>query len=402
MIIGKIKPARQRPFPKWPFYAEDEIKAAINVLQSGKVNYWTGEEGCLFEKEFAQYVGTKYAIALMNGTVTLEAALHSLGIGAGDEVITSNRSFVSSTSCIIWCGATPIFVDVDLDSQNITTETIEKAISTRTKAIIATHFAGWPCEMDSILALAKAYGLYVIEDCTQAIGASYKGRPVGSWGDVAAFSFSHDKIVSTGGEGGMISTNNEVIWEKIWALKDHGKSFKTVHFRAHAPGFRWLHESFGTNWRMTEMQAAIGRVQLKKISTWLAIRRRNAAILSHYLRRFPTFRVPHPSYDVIHAYYKYYVFIHGERLKKGWDRELIIRTLNEHGIPCCSGNRNEHDFKKAFVSAGLQQYVTTPSAKTLSETSLMFLVHPTLTEKDMQEIAVLIGDIAIEASLMDL
>src|SRR5208282_1519874 len=267
-------------FPSWPYFEADEIEAAASVLRSGKVNYWTGDLGRRFEDEFAAYVGCRHAVALSNGTVALELALHALGVGAEDEVITTSRTFIASASCAVMRGARPVLADVDRDSQNITAETIRAALSPRTKAIIAVHLAGWPCDMDPILRLAGERGLKVIEDCAQALGATYKGRPVGSMGDAAAFSFCQDKIMTTGGEGGMMTTHNEEVWKRAWSFKDHGKSYDAVHRRAHPPGFRWLHESFGTNWRMTEMQSAIGRVALRKVAAWVEIRRRNAAILT--------------------------------------------------------------------------------------------------------------------------
>ena len=270
-------PIGQRRFSSWPHYDEDEVTAAMRVLQSGRVNYWTGQEGRQFEQEYAALVGAKYAVALMNGSVALEASLVALGMAPGDEVVVTSRTFIASASCVIMRGGRPVMADVDPVSQNITAETIAAALTPRTKGIIAVHLAGWPCDMDPIMNLAREKGLWVVEDCAQANGAIYKGRQVGSMGDVAAFSFCQDKIITTGGEGGMVTTNRHDIWDKIWSYKDHGKSFDAVYYREHPPGFRWLHESFGTNWRMTEMQAAIGRVQLRKLPQWLTLRRRNAA-----------------------------------------------------------------------------------------------------------------------------
>jgi len=211
-------------FAPWPYFAPDEIEAAAAVLRSGNVNYWTGEEGRLFEREFAEFTGCKHAIAVANGSVALEATLRALGIGPGDEVITTSRTFIASASCAVAVGAQPVMADVDRDSQNITADSIRKVLSSRTKAIVPVHLAAWPCEMDPILKLAAEHGLKVVEDCAQAHGATYKGRPVGSMGDVAAFSFCQDKIMTTAGEGGMVTTNSDDLWEKMWAYKDHGKS----------------------------------------------------------------------------------------------------------------------------------------------------------------------------------
>jgi len=181
----------------WPIYERDEIEAVTHVLQSGKVNYWTGLEGRTFESEFAQHFGVEHAIALANGSVALELALHILGIGAGDEVIVTPRTFIASASSVVMRGATPVFAEVNQDSQNITADTIRSQITSRTRAIILVHHAGWPCCMDSILELAVEHDLKIVEDCAQAHAATYKGRPVGTFGDAAAFSFCQDKIMST-------------------------------------------------------------------------------------------------------------------------------------------------------------------------------------------------------------
>jgi dTDP-4-amino-4,6-dideoxygalactose transaminase len=372
-----------RCFSPWPYYAPDEIEAVASILRSGRVNYWTGEEGRRFETEYAAAVGSRYAVALANGTVALEAALHALGIGAGDDVVVTSRTFVASASCIALRGARPILADVDPESQNVTVETIGAALTAKTKAIIVVHLAGWPCDMDPIMEFARGKGLVVIEDCAQAHGAVYKGRQVGSLGDVAAFSFCQDKIITTGGEGGMLTTNSEEIWEKVWSYKDHGKSFDAVYHREHPEGFRWLHESFGTNWRMTEIQAAIGRIQLRKLPEWVRMRRRNARRLSECFAAIPALRVTIPPSHIEHAYYKYYVFVRPEALASGWNRNRIMNEITAQGVTCQSGSCSEIYLEKAFENKRLQPSRRLLVAKKLGETSLMFLVHPTLTESDM-------------------
>lgn len=374
-------------FPSWPYFEEDEIQAAMAPLQSGKVNYWTGQEGRLFEQEWAEFCGTRYAVAVANGTVALELALYALGIGPGDEVVVPSRTFIASASCAVMRGAKPVVADVDPVSQNLTAETVAAVLTPRTKAVVAVHLAGWPCDMDPLIELAREKGLYVIEDCAQAHGATYKGRPVGSFGDAAAFSFCQDKIMTTGGEGGMLTTNSREVWAKAWSYKDHGKSYDAVYHREHPPGFRWLHESFGTNWRMTEMQAAIGRVQLRKLPRWVEARWRNAAILTERFARLPALRVTVPPEDVGHAYYKYYVFVCPERLKSGWNRDRVMEAINAEGIPCFSGSCSEIYREKAFTDRGWGPPERLPVARELGETSLMFLVHPTLSEKDMRDTA---------------
>jgi dTDP-4-amino-4,6-dideoxygalactose transaminase len=367
------------PFAPWPYFEADEIEAATAVLRSGKVNYWTGQEGREFEREFAASVGAKYAVCLANGTVALELALQALGIGRGDEVITTSRTFIASASCVVMRGARPVCVDVDSDSQNITVETIRRAITPRTRAIIAVHLAGWPCDMDEIMQLAAEHDLRVIEDCAQAQGATYKGRPVGSLGHVAAFSFCQDKIMTTGGEGGMLTTSDPEVWERAWSFKDHGKSYDAVYHRQHEEGFRWLHESFGTNWRMTEMQSALGRVALTKIPRWVETRRRHADMLTSALSGVPGLRIPKVPDGVHHAYYKYYAFLRPETLRDGWDRNTVMQAINAEGVPCFVGSCSEIYLEKAFVAR--RKHPSLPVAKLLGKTSLMFLVHPTLSDQ---------------------
>jgi hypothetical protein len=369
----------------WPTHAQDEVDAVNQVLASGCTNYWTGSECREFEKEYARFVGTKYAIALMNGTVALEAALYALDIGPGDEVITTCRTFIASASCIVMRGATPVLADVDPVSQNMTAKTIEPCITPNTKAIIIVHLAGWPADMEAILKLADRYALRVIEDCAQAHGAVFRSKTVGSFGHVAAFSFCQDKIITTGGEGGMVTTNDELLWQKIWSFKDHGKSYTKVYHQQHPPGFRWLHDSFGTNWRMTEMQAAIGRCQLKKLPEWLRLRNRNARILTDTFINHPALEVTIPPNEVFHAYYKYYVYIRPEKLKKGWSRDRIMQEVTAFGVPCFVGSCSEIYLEKAFSKEKSSLLLPKAIAKKLGEISLMFLVHPTLTEEDIHK-----------------
>jgi dTDP-4-amino-4,6-dideoxygalactose transaminase len=368
---------------QWPCYAQDDIEAAARVLASGKVNYWTGEEGRKFETEFAAFAGCKHAVALANGSVALECALKALGVGPGDEVVTTSRTFIASASCVVAVGARPVFADVDRTSQNITAESIRAVLTPATKAIVAVHLAGWPCEMDAIMALAREHGLKVIEDCAQAHGATYKGRTAGSIGDIGAFSFCQDKIISTAGEGGMITLDSDEMYEKAWAYKDHGKSYGAVYRQTHGPGFRWLHESFGTNWRMTEIQSAIGRLQLRKLPRWVETRRIHAAMLAECFSELPGLRVTTPPEHMGHAYYKYYVFVRPEALRAGWSRDRILAEITARGVQCFSGSCSEIYLEKAFPPEWRPRE-RLAVARELGETSLMFLVHPTLTEEHIR------------------
>ncbi|WP_405120542.1 DegT/DnrJ/EryC1/StrS family aminotransferase [Pseudomonas leptonychotis] len=373
------------PFSPWPCFSEEEANAVRDVILSNKVNYWTGQECREFEKEFAACAGTEHAVALTNGTVALDVALQALGIGAGDEVVVTSRTFLASVSSIVNAGAIPVFADVDRESQNITSETIRAVLTSRTRAIICVHLAGWPCDMDSIMALAVEHDLKVIEDCAQAHGAHYKGRPVGSIGHVGAWSFCQDKIMTTGGEGGMVTTNDRELWLRMWSIKDHGKSWEAVYERQHAPGFRWLHESFGTNWRMMETQGVIGRIQLKRMVEWRARRIENAERIWAVAAQLSGLRVPHVPADIKHAAYKCYVFVESSALSEGWSRDRIMDEIILRGVPCFSGSCSEVYLEKAFDGTGWRPAKPLVNARELGETSLMFLVHPTLTVAEISK-----------------
>jgi dTDP-4-amino-4,6-dideoxygalactose transaminase len=372
-------------FSPWPSFTQEEADAVQNVLLSNKVNYWTGQEGREFEKEFATFCNSKYAVALGNGTLALDIALKAMNIGAGDEVITTPRTFLASASSIVTAGAKPVFADVDLNSQNITAKSIEAVLTDKTKAVIVVHLAGMPAEMDEIMALSAKHSFYVIEDCAQAHGAKYKGKSVGSIGHVGAWSFCQDKIMSTGGEGGMVTTNDETLWKTMWAYKDHGKSWDAIYNKEHPPGFRWLHESFGTNWRMTEMQAAIGRIQLTRMTSWTQSRQAYAKQLDEAASAFDMVRlVEVPEYSE-HAEYKHYMFIKPELLTNGWDRDRIVNEIVAAGVPCFQGSCAEVYLEKAFDNTGFRPENRLSNAVKLGETSLMFVVHPTLTQAEVDK-----------------
>ncbi len=371
------------PFSSWPNFTLEEAEAVSRVLLSNRVNYWTGTECRDFEREFAAWIGVKHAIALTNGTVALELALNALGIGPGDDVIVSPRSFIASASCAVTAGARPVFADVDLNSQNITADSIARVLTTRTRAIICVHHAGIPCEMDSIMALAYENGLKVIEDCAQAHGATYRGRTVGSIGHVGAWSFCQDKIMTTAGEGGMVTTNDRELWQRMWSYKDHGKDWAAVYERSHPPGFRWLHESFGTNWRMLEVQAAVGRIQLQRMPAWHSRRAMIAGHLTEFCRSLPALRVTEVPAYVTHAWYRFYLFVRPDRLKDGWSRNRIIAEINQLGVPCYQGTCPEIYLERAFDNTGYRPPAPLPNARVLGDTAIMLLVHPTLTDSEV-------------------
>ena len=388
------------PFSPWPSFSHEEADAVRDVILSNKVNYWTGQEARTFEKEFAAWSETEYAVALANGTVALDVAFKALGIGSGDEVIVTSRTFLASVSSIVNTGAVPVFADIDLDSQNITVETIRAVLTPRTRAIVCVHLAGWPCDMDPIMDLAAENGLKVIEDCAQAHGAFYKGRRVGSIGHIGAWSFCQDKIMTTGGEGGMVTTNDRELWSSMWSYKDHGKSWEAVYERQHAPGFRWLHESFGTNWRMLEVQAVIGRIQLRRMADWAARRSANAMRIWDAAGQVAGLRVPQIPAHITHAAYKCYVFVEPSSLKDGWNRDRILEMLVARGVPAFSGSCSEVYLEKAFDNTGWRPTIRLPNAVELGETSLMFLVHPTLTDKEIELTCEVLAQVMREATVI--
>jgi len=391
------------PFPPWPSFTKEESDAVSNVLLSNKVNYWTGNESREFEREFAKFAGTEHAIAVANGTLAIDLAFHGLGIGshnggtAEDEVIVTSRSFMASASAIVNAGARPVFADVDAQSGNISGATVAPVITSNTRAILAVHLAGWPCDMEDLRTAISGRNIKLVEDCAQAHGALYKGKPVGGLGDVAAWSFCQDKIMTTGGEGGMVTCNDDAMWRRMWAFKDHGKSYEAVYEREHAPGFRWLHESFGTNWRITEMQSVVGRIQLRRMPEWQAARAANAAVITKALNPFAgedgPVRVPTLQMESRHAWYKYYAYVRPENLKDGWSRDRITAEISSAGVPCMQGSCSEMYLEKAFENTGLRPDLPFPVARALGETSMMFLVHPTLEENLLAHVARVISDV---------
>lgn len=380
----------------WPRFEADEIEAATRVLESGRVNYWTGQEGRAFERELAAHVGVAHGVALANGTVALELALWTLGIDDG-EVVVPARTFVATASAVRMRGATPVFADVDRDSGGLTGRTVEASLSPRTRAVIAVHLGGWPCEIEAIASLCRERGLRLIEDCAQAHGATVRGRRVGSFGDLAAFSFCQDKILTTAGEGGMVVTDDEARWKRAWSLKDHGKDWDEVHRDDHPPGFRWLHQRLGTNWRLSEVQAAVGRVQLRKLDGWLAHRRRLGRILERRLGTVPGLRVPTPPEHLGAAYYKQYAYVVPQALAPSWSRDRIMTAVAARGSYCASGSCSEIYREQAFPPT-MRPHTRLPVARELGETSLMFRVDPTVTEADIERTCDTLAEVMAEAT----
>lgn len=381
------------PEEAWPSYSDDEVDAAVAVLRSGKVNQWTGDKVFEFERTYTRDLRNGRAIALANGSLALELALRAFGIGPGDEVVVTPRSFVASAFCVRLVGATPVFADVDRESGNITAKTIEAVLSSRTKAIIPVHLGGWPADMPAIAELARSRGIFLIEDCAQAHGAQIDGLPVGSFGDAAAFSFCQDKIISTAGEGGLVVFRDAAAFEWAWSFKDHGKNRERALTRATSPGFRWLHDQVGTNWRMTEIAAAIGLLQLEKLPGWRSDRERRAQIWAHALSGIPGIRMPMPPRNITGAFYKCYAYVDvaaeaNERL-----RDQILQAAAARELRVFSGSCSEIYREAAFNDMAVEPR---PVAHELGQSSLMFEVHPTLNEARLRDRADAVADIIRE------
>jgi dTDP-4-amino-4,6-dideoxygalactose transaminase len=381
----------------WPQFEPDEIEAASQTLATGKVNYWTGELGRQFELAYAKAVGKAYGIALSNGTVALELALRVLGVKAGDEVIVASRSYVASASCVLLVGATPVFADVDSESGNLNAHTIAPHITKKTKAIIPVHIGGWPCDMPSIMTLANQHNIKVIEDCAQAHGAFVASKPVGAWGHAAIFSFCQDKIISTGGEGGMLLLDDESSFKQAWAYKDIGRSYDAVYNKVHPPGFRWLTETAGSNFRMTEFQAAIGLKQLAKLPTWIEQRNENARVLIEALKRYEFIDVPtmKEAEGHVNAYYRLYAKVKKNITVADYSnvslRDHIINCLVAAGVPCFVGSCAEIYREKLFSDS--VEFNRLPNATVFADDGFCFLVHHTITKEQVDNISQIISHV---------
>ena len=385
----------------WPVFSNEEIQKVSQILLSGKVNYWTGFEGKTFEKEFAKYTDSKYGIVMANGSLALESAYKSIGLTSGDEIITTPRTFIATSSSAVLLGAKPVFADVDLNSGCINLESIEPLINSKTKAISIVHLGGWPAEMEQICRIAKQHDLFVIEDCSQAHGAKIKSKDgwksVGSFGDVATWSFCQDKIMTSGGEGGFVSTSNLRIRDICWSLRDHGKTLNAIEAQEKKIGFKWLHDEIGSNYRLSEIQSAIGRIQLKKLEKWNKIRSLNAQILQFKLQNLSIVRLPVIDNNIRHAWYKFYCYLNPQALSSQWDRNRIIKTINDLGFPAFSGSCSEIYLEKCFKKIN-KNYSRLKNAKELGETSLMLLIHPSISEEQMTKYAEIVKNVLVQAT----
>ena len=371
-----------------PFYSNKSIQKIGPLLKSGKVNYWSGNECKKFEQEFSNYLGNKYSLAVSNGSVALEMALKALSFNKRDKIIVSPRSFIMSASCTLSVGLKPVFADVD-DNGNLSIEGIKKVYSKNVRAIILVHLNGLSCDLDPIMKFAKKNKIFLIEDCSQAHGAIYKGKKVGTFGDISTWSFCQDKIISTGGEGGMISTNNKKLWLKCWSLKDHGKNYNSCFVKKHKIGFKWLHDNLGSNYRMTEMQALLGREQLKILDK--QIKKRNIIAnlylngLKDYYEKYNILKKPDFEYKTsywmgskktrnknTHAFYRLNLYINKDKI----EQLKLIEQFNKKKINCGIGSCPEIYREKIFKNLNFYPKKRLSNAKLLGEISIVFPINP--------------------------
>lgn len=384
LAVDGGNPVRVAPPPMWPEYAPDEIAAVVETLRTGKVNQWTGKQVGQFERALAELHEMPFSVALANGSLALEAILRAHRIGPGDEVIVTPRSFIASTSCVDLVGAKPVFADIDIDSEAITPDTVRPLITDRTKAVIVVHLNGRPADMPGFVELTKRDNILVFEDCAQALGARINGRLVGSFGHASAFSFCQDKIISTGGEGGMALFKDKADWRRAWSYRDHGKDYDIAFKPLPSSGFRWSHTSFGSNGRLTEMQAAIGLRQLTKLSDWISARAMNARKLEQCLAPYPSVHIAPLPPNHQHAFYRFSFRVEPTRLKSGWNRDRVMRALIAEGIPCVSGACPEIYLEGAYAKS-MAWFQRLPNATYLGTTSLVLLVHPTLDDRFLSD-----------------
>jgi len=403
LVIDGGKPVNSEPFPMWPSFSQKAIESVSEPLKSGKVNYWTGELGTKFEKEWAKWNGVKYCITTTNGTSALHTAVASLGIGPGDEVICPSYSFIASSFCILQAGALPVFADVDKKSHTIDPNDIEDKITDKTRAIIVVHLYGIVADMESIMEIARKHNLFVIEDCAQCFGGIYKGKKVGTIGDVGCFSFCQSKHFTTGGEGGAVITNNEDLYWECMSFRDHGYDVKErLRLLEMEKKLMYIHRRVGFNYRMTEIQSLIGLCELERFDSWnLPNRRRNGKYLIEKLKNHPL--VLYPPLDTEerqNAFWWAPFVLDTDKLKV--PLKQFISAMEAEGVPVYGVQWPEMYKERAYVEKngfGRLKYpfndpnarkidyskVECKKAKWLSERTMSFFTHPVYEIKHMEK-----------------
>ena len=367
----------------WPSFTPKEINQVSLILKSGKVNYWTGKYCKIFEKNFSKYHKLKYSVTVNSGTSALECAIKSLNLKKGSEIITTPRSYYTSASSIINCGMKPKFSDISIDSQNLDPIKLEKSINKKTKAIICVHLSGYPCDMNRIIKIAKDNNIYVIEDCSQAHGASILNKKVGSFGDISAWSFCQDKIISTGGEGGMVATNKLKLYKNVLSIKDNGRNYEKIKKISYSGSFNYIHDFIGSNYRMTEIQAMIGISQLKRLDQMILRRNSNAKIFNNYFHDLDSIFLLLHNPKNTNAYYRYYLFV-----KKSKNQKILINKIRSKGIECIAGSCPEIYLEKYFKDNF--KFKEMLAAKYLATRSVCLKVDQTLDIKIIHQQAKII------------
>jgi dTDP-4-amino-4,6-dideoxygalactose transaminase len=391
----------------WPQFDDEAIKAVEDVLRSGKVNYWTGPKGMAFEEEFAAWQGSKFAVSTSSGTSALHAALSALGIGPGDEVIVPSYTFIASSFSIVQAGAVPRFADVNLDDHCLSVGSAEKLINKRTKAIMPVHLYGNVCDMDPILELARKHGLYVIEDNAEAFGGSYKGKRTGTLGHMAACSFCQNKTFTTGGEGGMVTTDDEELAWNARSFRDHGYDVKErLNLLEMEQKLPYIHNMVGWNYRMTEMQSAIGLAELERMDSWnMPARRRNAHVIMDAIKDLP--QVKYMPIDTDERRNGWYVLAFSLDIENmDCDISQFVAAAGAEGAPCWKVFWPQCHTEKAFTAHNAfgrsgfpfasKEYadptsvdyskVSAPNAVWHQSHTFTCFAYPTFTEEDCQQI----------------
>jgi perosamine synthetase len=385
---------RERPYPPWPALSEADVAAVAEVMRSGGLTQLTGGAVAAFEREFASWHGASHCVATSSGTSAIHAALAALGAGPADEVIVPAHTFIASATPVLHQGATPVFADVDERTFCISPESVAERISPRTKAIIAVHLNGHPADLDALLALAEPRGIAVIEDAAQAHGALYKGHKAGTIGRMGCFSFWEDKIVTTGGEGGCVITDDDSLAEAMRRFRHHGEGpvqGEPSRRPSGAPqGERsYYHLDLGYNYRMTSMQAATGLVQFRQLGDYLAARRRNAAYLSERLAETGQVEPPFVADYAVHSYYKYIC-----RLRPAWQGDIarFVAAVAAEGVPISRRYPTPLPLQPVFRDRGLGRDPC-PVARRLAAELFTLLVHPTVTTADLDDVAAAIAKV---------
>tara|TARA_B100000767_G_C19747383_1_gene529176 strand:- start:627 stop:1799 length:1173 start_codon:yes stop_codon:yes gene_type:complete len=379
----------------WPNFSKNLISKVGRILSSGKINYIDGPYGKKFEKEFSKFVGNRYSIAICNGTAALEVAIKSLKLAKNSEIIVPSRSFFASAACIVNTGHIPIFADVDLLTQNISLDDIKKKISKRTKAIICVHLAGLPCNMHDIKKLANKNKIKIIEDCSQAHGASIDNMQVGSFGDVSTWSFCNDKIISTLGEGGMISTNKKIIYDFCKTYINHGSVLQN---NKNSEKFIYNKDYFGTNLRITEIQSIAGLEQLKDLRKVQIKRERMSKDYFHVTSKYQNYIYSYfPLKNIKCAWYRFYFFLKTDMKEYQKIRFKIIKNLKKNDLKCFTGSCPEIYLEKSFKKLKNFKVRRLINSKILGETSIALDINHTLThakhKKKVLELKLVLEDI---------